>query len=148
MRHYPLLSLITQGPARPLQPCHGVGAPQYSGLAFGHKKCPHAVHSDSLLSLCSIKLSTANIQINFNTVHSPAHFFSIFRRFCARSPIVTRSQPVPVGPFAAGRPRTNKFQYRVRPRTLFFQKNLVFPINLPALAPVGLRHQPAGRTRL
>ena len=29
----------------------------------------------------SNKLSTANIQINFNTVHSPAHFFSKTARF-------------------------------------------------------------------
>lgn len=78
----------------------------------------------------SNKLSTANIQINFNTVHSPAHFFSKKTAFpyksVALAPIALRSQPVPVGPFAAGRPRTNKFQYRVRPRTLFFKNRPFF----------------------
>ena len=55
----------------------------------------------------SNKLSTANIQINFNTVHSPAHFFSKKTAFpyksVALAPIALRSQPVPVGPFGAAR---------------------------------------------
>ena len=104
MRHYPLLSLIPRGPARPLQPCHGVGAPQYKRPRFRAQKMPSCgAFGQPSLSSWFNKLSTANIQINFNTVYAPAHFFSIFRRFCARSPIVTRSQPVPVGPFGAGR---------------------------------------------
>ena len=103
MRHYPLLSLIPRGPARPLQPCHGVGAPQYKRPRFRAQKMPSCgAFGQPSLSSWFNKLSTANIQINFNTVYAPAHFFS---------------------------------------------KKTAFPYKSVALAPVGLRHQPAGRPR-
>ena len=37
------------------------------------------------------KLSTANIQINSHTACTPARFFSIFRRFCARRAFRSRA---------------------------------------------------------
>ena len=148
MRHYPLLkSYQRTGTAITTMPRGG--APQYKRPRSRAQKMPScgAFGQPSLSS--DNNFSTANIQINFNTVCAPAHFFSIFRRFCARRA------------FRSGATPPNKFQYRVLSRTLFFNFQAILCPSGPLVSgtsrphtffqfsgdfvPVrafGLRHQP------